>query len=369
MTWRVISTLSGALVCAVCVLSSVSCAPTTTEPGATEVAYELRMNGKLDEAKQVLEDALAQDPDYAEGHYELSRLKLHSALGNRRQLEDLLTEAQQSIDRAIEHDSSSVVYPFFAGHVGFMRAFLSMNLGEPVAAERVAHSCDAFKAALRLKPDYREAKLHLVELYGILPAEMGGDRSKAEVYMSELVKVDEIFGMKARSVLEEVGVEDWKALREKYPGNTDVLEELGKAYLREGDVIESGKCFDEAVEIDSSEVILFLDLGRYHFGWAMEMRSEDQESQEVQRTHLAAAEAAMLRYLETEHSAPMDAYALRMLSNVKHGAGEKEERNRLKEEAKALDPYHSRTTGCPGSVLFTPPGTILQDHRYMMRPY
>ena len=77
MTWLSISRPSVALVCAVCILSSVSCAPTTTEPGAAEIAYELRMNGKLEEAKQVLEDALAEDPDYAAGHYELSRLKCH----------------------------------------------------------------------------------------------------------------------------------------------------------------------------------------------------------------------------------------------------------------------------------------------------
>ncbi len=367
MTWRAISMLSGALVCAACVLSSLSCSP-ASEPGAAEVAYELRMNGKLAEGRQLLVDALAQDPNYAAGHYELARIMLHAALGdNPRKLDSLLIAAQQSIDRAVAHDSRSAIYPFFAGHVGFMRGYLAMHLGEADAAEKVARSCDAFATALRLKPDYREARLHLVELYGLLPEEMGGDRSKAEAHMSELAKVDEIFGMKAQSVLGEVSVADWEALRETHPGNTDVLEELGKAYLWQGDLIAAGQCFDEAVAIDSSEVILFLDLGRYHFVHVMEILMS--EEQEELQTHLAAAEGAMLRYLETEHPAPMKAYALRMLSKVKHGAGEKEERNRLKEEAKALDPYHSRATGSPGLVLFAPPGTILQDHRYLMRPF
>lgn len=367
MIWRAISKLSGVLVCAACVLSAVSCSP-ASESGAAEAAFELRMSGKLDEAWQLLEDALARNPDYAAGHYELARIMLHAALGHHpRKLDSLLIAAQQSIDRAVAQDSGSAIYPFFAGQVGFMRAYLAMNLGEAAAAERVAGSCEAFEAALRVKPDYREARLHLIELYGLVPAEMGGDRSRAEAHMSELAKTDEVYGMKAQSVLGEVSVADWQTLREKHPRNTDVLEELGKAYLWEGDLIASAKCFEEAVAIDSSKVILFLDLGRYHLIHTMElMRSEEQGELQM---HLAAAETAMRRYLETEHPAPMKAYALRMLSHVKHGAGDKEERDRLKEEAKALDPYHSRATGSPGLVLFAPPGTILQDHRYLMRPF
>ncbi len=38
-------------------------------------------------------------------------------------------------------------------------------------------------------------------------------------------------------MVEEVGVADWEALRETHPGNTDVLEELAKAYLWQGDLI------------------------------------------------------------------------------------------------------------------------------------
>lgn len=366
MILKIMSKLVGALVCAACLFLSVSCAP-TTERGPAEVAYELRINGKLDEAKQVLEDALSQDPGYADGHYELARVKSHMAFGDPRQTENLLTEALQSINRAVALDSSSVIYTFFAGHVHFVRAFFAMHMGEADAAERAARSCDSFTAALRLDPDYREAMLYLVELYGVLPVEMGGDRSKAEVYRTELAAKDEIYGMKARSILSEVGVADWKELYEKHPGNTDVLEELGKAYLRKGNVAEADKFFEEAVAIDSSQVILFLDLGRYHFGSALEiMESEEQET--LQR-HWAAAESAILRYLESEHPAPMKAYALRMLSKVKHGTGDKGEGDNLKAEAKALDPFHSRATGNPPAVLFTPPGMIEHDHRYLMRPF
>ncbi|MFC1572066.1 tetratricopeptide repeat protein [Candidatus Eisenbacteria bacterium] len=333
--------------------------------GVAESAYELRMKGKLDDARKMLEEALVKDPDYAAGHYELARLTLHMGLGNPREMSSLLPKAQESIDLAMEKDPTEVAYPFFAGHVRFMLAYMAMQQGGPDVAAKVASSCSAFEAALRLKPDYREAKLHLVELYADAPE--GGDRSKAEAYTSELEKEDEVFGVKARSILEDVGVADWKLLRDKYPGDTDVIEELGKAYLNKGNVIETGKCFEEAIRIDPKTAFLFMDLGRYHvFGAIQAMQSDDKE---VLQMHLSAAEIAIRRYLEFEQSAPMKAYALEMLAKVKRGAGDQEEKERLRKEAQALDPHHSKATGSPGLVLFMSPGTILQDHRYLARPY
>jgi len=366
MTWRTMSKSFGVLVCTAYVCSSLSCSP-VDEPGAAEAAYELRMSGKLVEARQLLTGALAEDPDYAAGHYELARIFVHAALGDQpRKMDSLLTAAQESIDRAVALDSTCAIYPFFAGQLGFVRAFLAMNLGEGDAAQKVASSCESFAAALRLKPDYHAARLHLVELYGLMPAEMGGDRSRAESYMAESVRRDDVCGMKAQSILGEVGIADWDALREQHPDDPEVLEELGKAYLREGNLTQAGMCFEEAMAIDSTEVILFLDLGRYHLMHMMEiLMSEEQEDLPL---HLAAAEEAMLRYLDSNPPVPMKAYALRMLSHVKHGAGDQEEVRRLKDEAKSLDPYHSRATACPSPSLFTPPGAISHEHRYMMRP-
>ncbi|MBU1699541.1 MAG: hypothetical protein KJ970_13445 [Candidatus Eisenbacteria bacterium] len=335
--------------------------------GVAESAYELRMNGKLDEAKKILDDAVAANPGYAAGHFELARVKLHMALGNPREIAALLAEAQQSIDRAIEIDPDNVIYSYFAGKVAFARAYMAMAMEEPDAKIKAARCCEAFETAVRLKPDYYEAMLHLVELYGDPPEGFGGDRSKAEAYQSKLAKKDEIFGVKARSVLENVSVADWTSLRDKYPGNTDIIEELGKAYLRENNLVEAGKCFEEAVKIDPREAILFMDLGRYHiFNVIQAMESEDKKSVE---TDLAAAEKAIQRYLEFEHPAPIRAYALEMLAKVKRGRGEQDKVDKLRKEAQALDPYYSKATGCPPLALFTPPETIFQDHRYLARPF
>lgn len=47
-------------------------------------AYELRMQGKVDEAKTLLEEAISKNPTNAAAHYELARIQLHRALGKGR---------------------------------------------------------------------------------------------------------------------------------------------------------------------------------------------------------------------------------------------------------------------------------------------
>lgn len=356
---------------AIYLLSAGAGTATSSGGGLATAAYEQRMSGHLGDAKQILEEGLAQNPADALAIFELSRLKCHMMLGgNPRLFESTLAEVQTSIDRAVELEPDNVCFAYYAGLVGAMQSFVAMNLGEPSTREKHSRACDAFATAVRLEPGYHEAKLYLVELYGVYPPEAGGDLTRAEEYMAELAKVDEIYGLKARSILEDVGITEWQLLREKHPGNTDVLEELGKAYLRGGDEAAAVQCFEEAVALDPNEASLYLDLGRHHFGLVMEiMRMRDEEQNEELQAHLAAAEAAYLKFLDEDPPTPMKAYALRMLSNVMQGAGDEERRNRYKEQAKKLDPHHSRATARPGPALFTPPGVIVHEHVYLTRPY
>ncbi len=106
---------------------------------------------------------------------------------------------------------------------------------QPDTKERIARLSAAYESVLKIKPDYPQAMLYLVEIYGILPADKGGDTVKARKYTMQLEKVDAIYGAKARSVL--LGEEGnttgyWEEVLKHHAGNADVLEELGKAYLR-----------------------------------------------------------------------------------------------------------------------------------------
>jgi tetratricopeptide (TPR) repeat protein len=112
--------------------------------------------------------------------------------------------------------------------------------------------CGYYESALKLKPDYHEALLYLVQIYGLLPEDMGGDKSKAEQYAKKLEEMDEILGAKARAILmpEEADyVEYWQKVSDKHKGNAEVLRELGRAYLFKDQVEEGVKCIDEAIGI------------------------------------------------------------------------------------------------------------------------
>ena len=79
-------------------------------------AYELRMNGKADEAKAMLEQVISDEPDNALAHYELARTKYHIMLSALKELEITLEDMRQSVDKAIENDPDNVIY-FFSQHV------------------------------------------------------------------------------------------------------------------------------------------------------------------------------------------------------------------------------------------------------------
>ena len=328
-------------------------------------AYELRMNGKADEAKAMLEQVISDEPDNALAHYELARTKLHIGLSGLKKLENALEDMQQSIDKAIEKDPDNVIYRFFAGQVAFLSAFGAAQREQPDVKEKFANLCSIYESVLELKPDYHEAILCLVQIYGLLPEDMGGDKSKAEEYAEKLEEMDDIFGAKARAILlpEEADyVGYWQKVLEKHEGSAEVLRELGRAHLFKDQTEDGVKCFEEAVRIDPGQNILLLDLARYHG-----MRSmRDKESRD---TALSSAEQAFRRYIDSEPIPPLKAFALYHLSWIKKWMGDQEESDELIKKAETIDSYHSRATGVPSPDLFVPPGEISRNNRYLFFPF
>ncbi len=334
---------------------------------ATE-AYNLRMQGKVDEAKTLLEQALSKNPDNAAAHYELARIQSYMVLGGtERETVDVLGDAQDLIDKAVEFNPKNVIYTFFAGHVHFLQAYLSaMTGGQP--KEKLARAIGDFESALKLKPDYNQAMLYLVELYSQFPEEAGGDKSKAEQYARQLEGIGGVFGAKARSMLlpEEVDrVDYWQKVLKQHEGNDDVIEELGKAYLGVDKVDDAVSCFEKAIEIDPEKASLFLDLSIYYTFRAMRARDD----KELLQTCVVSGDAALTKYIESEPIRPMRAYALGVRAKYKFFSGDREQGQALFKQAEALDPYFSKATGAPHPDLFIPPGEVSQNHRYLTRPF
>lgn len=323
-------------------------------------AYKLRMQGKVDDARALLEKAIQENSHNAAAHYELARTKFYMAT-HPQQGEDRIGEARQSIEKAIENDPNNVIYPFFEGHIALLQYYMSQT------KENAARLCGAFESALKLKPDYRQAMLYLVEIYETLPADKGGDKSKAEQYAKKLEGMDEVYGAKARWILlpgDTNRVDYWRKVLKNHQGNTDMLEEMGKAYLGADDVNDAVLCFEKAIKIDPEKTLLFMDLSIYHTWAAMGAGDNSELRQRV----ITAGDAAVTRYLDSKPVLPMEAYALGVQYKYKFHSGHKEQADEILKKAKELDPYFSMATGAPNPDLFIAVDEIPHSHRYLFRP-
>ncbi len=356
---------------AVCLVSMLSFSTwVTTGAEAQDIAtkaFDLRMTGQLDEAMAILGKAVSKNPNNASVQYELARSYLHAGLGNPRKMADMLTKSHDSIEKAANSAPDDIACHMFSGHVAFMRGYLSlMTHGDKLATK--AHfqkACEGFESAVRLKPDYKQAMLYLVELYGELPEGMVQNKALAQKYTSRLEGIDTVFAAKAKAILSSKDTSFWKNVLKRNPANADVLEELGKAYLKDNNIENAVSCFEKAVESNPQKSYLFLDLSIYHTFSAMRARRD----QALMKKHATSGDAAVTRYLDSKPIQPMQAYALGVQSKYQSHLGHKEQGKALFDKAKTLDPYFSKATGCPIPDLFIPPGTISQAHRYLARPY
>jgi tetratricopeptide (TPR) repeat protein len=347
------------------------CSPYISQQVDTTVqkAYDLRINGKLDEAKVLLEEAIVKDSSNAAAHYELARLQLHRALGvsKKENLSNLLGDVRGNINKAVKLNPQSFIYTYFSGYIGFMQAYFSLMTGDQ-PGEKHAIAMKNFESALKIKPDHYQTKLYLIELYSQFPEESGGDKSKAEQYVVQLESIGGVIGAKARSIIlpEETNrVYYWQNVLKQLNDNEDVLEELGKAYLGEDKVDSAVTCFEKAIEIDKEKTFLYLDMSIYHSFQGMRAG----EDKELLRKSLVAGDSALVRYIESKPINPMLAYAVGVRGKYKFISGDQEQGQKLIKEAEALDPYFSKATGAPSTDLFIPAGEISKNHRYLLRPF
>ena len=327
-------------------------------------AYELRMNGKADSAKVLLKQIIAEDSTNAVAWYELARIKHHIGLGNPRELFGALGDMQQTIEKAVENDPSNVIYSFYKGYVCYFRAYASFMMEQPDAKGKVEEVISAYESVLRLKPDYYETMLYLVEVLGI-PEDMGGNPSKAEAYTKQLEEMDEVYGAKARELLlpdDADKVEFWQKVLENNQCNADVLEQLGKAYLYQDNVEQGVKYLEEAIKTDPEKEILLLDLARYHIMTVM-------RDEKLKDTALPLAEELIKRYLDSEPIPPLKAYTFELLAKIRWGWGDNKGADELREKAKAIDLHFSKAFGVPPLVLFAKLDEISHYHSYFFRPF
>ena len=221
-----------------------------------------------------------------------------------------------------------------------------------------------FERVLELKPDYHAARLHLVDMYSHLTADLGGDREKATAHAKELMKFDPAWAARAKAILlpEDTGlVIYWLGVGENIKDDPMVLQELGRAYLSENDVTNAEICFRKAMELDDGKCILLLDLARYHM---QQLRTDKDKAAE----HSSLTENFLQEYLNSGPVNPHRAWCYAKLAWLKDLGGETTEGARLRDEAKRLDMWYSGEEAPPSLLLFIPPGELFNEFESYFRP-
>jgi Tfp pilus assembly protein PilF len=320
-------------------------------------AFELRLAGKVDEAKSVLEKVLAKDSTVAMAHYEMARIKHYMLVGGSGiKINDILA----SINKAVLFEPKNVTYSYYKAIVCFLNAFMSMQQGNDVAKSYIDETCRQFENVLNLKPDYYEARLYLVEIYGILPPNLGGDSLKAVVQAEKLANENSYFGAKAKASLANEGtdlIKYWKDILASDSKNPELITEVGKVYLANDDPVNAEKYFDEAIKLNPSNNIRILDLARYHMMKVMQNR-------DMATKELPVAKTFLNKYLKSipEPIIPLKAYTIGAQAIIEMILGNQAESEKFLAEAKSADKYFWRATGIPTLLLFDPPDKI--SHNY-----
>ena len=316
-------------------------------------AYELRIQGNVDEAKELLQTIIKEDSTNAMAHFELARILNYVNLRGSK-------KADTHLNKALKYDSDNVTYAYYNAKNCFLKAYIAAQQGGDNIKGLVNNACDEFLRVLELKADYPEVLMYLVEIYGMLPEDMGGDKIKAEEYTLKLEAFDKFYGAKARLVLMPEGtdmVEYWNNFIEKNGESCHALKALGNVHIFRDDINSAKKAFTKAIALDNSQNIRLLDLARFHMMKVMQKR--DLADKELQK-----AKVYTDQYLSStpEPIVPLKAYALGMKVKTEMFNGNKEAGEKLMAEAKAIDPYFSRAFGIPSLSIFEAPTQI--DHHF-----
>lgn len=328
-------------------------------------AFQLRIDGKVDKARLLLEEYSQSDSTNALTYYELSRIFLYMCPGNPKQMQSTIEKAESAIQKAVKIEPDNPIFRYFAARVQFFKSYMVLKSDQENVKSHIEDICRAYESVLESKPDYGEAILNIVELYGGFPVEWGGDTSKAAMYAGQLSQIDHVLAGKAHCIImpedfDRIGY--WQEMVKKHPGDARILDELGKTCLREVKTDQGIKYLREAMQMDPANTILHLVIANHHILKVM----QDKKNMDVS---IPLAMESLNDFLSTEPIAPLKAYALGWMAKLNYFMDKKSEGNKWSEQAELADAYFSKATGIPSADLFVPPGEISHHHTYLFQRY
>jgi tetratricopeptide (TPR) repeat protein len=330
-------------------------------------AYELRKNGKAEEARELLEKMLLNDSTNAPVWFELARTKHHMFLGGSQFTADDWKGVVDAAGKAVKYAPENEIYAYYYAYCRFFDAFISMMQQQPDASEKIGRTCDAFNAVLRLNPECHPAQLYLIDIYNYLPEEMGGNKEKAGIIVDDLGNKDKIYGAiaKAKLLPESANlVEYWQNVGNEVGMGAQVLEELGRAHLLKSNTENGTKYFTEAMQADPAKWYLTMHLVRYHL-------ISTQQDPDNRSAHLEEATKLINNYLELnpELIAPLKAYLYGTLALIRMIDGDNGGSNEYREKAASIDPYYSKATGMAPEMLYCRPDEVKIQYSSFFLPF
>lgn len=222
-------------------------------------AFELRMNGYSDSAKAILAEAVTQYPDSARIWFEYGRcidwtktddcdkfIHLYSRMNPR------LKAAKKCMYRAAKLEPDNARYHYWAGQTQGVMALASMYTPWrwPLVRFTLKHSTKQQRIAVALSPDNPQFRYDLVnfEHFGWL---LGGNKKNALLHTDTLMQQSPVYGVKARELLATKkkpfdALSGFSAILTNDSGDVQLLKELGFAYSRK--IHQDSTCLDSALQ-------------------------------------------------------------------------------------------------------------------------
>jgi len=319
-------------------------------------AYLLRMNGKADQANELLTNCLKDDSVNALAWFEMARTRHHMFLGNRQISPTEWAGVVKASGNAARLSPTNEVYAYYYAYARLFDAFISMMTQQEDAGSKTKQACADFQAVLKINPECSAARLYLIDIYSMLPPEMGGDREQAMQIAGELMAHDKLYGAIANSrLMPDTAdfVKYWEETSRETGMIARVMEEIGRAYLLKSDSERGGHYFMEAMKTDDAEKWLIWNLVRYHV-----MSTQQDPGHKAE--HLETASALITNYLKENPDLciPMKAYANGVMGLIRQVGGDNTGSQEYIAKAAALDPYFSGATGAPSEMLYFPPEKV-----------
>ena len=226
-------------------------------------------------------------------------------------------------------------------------------------------TCEAFENVLKIKPDCKQAFLYLIDIYGLLPNEFGGNKEKAENLVKSLGTLDDIYGARGKLIILQETVKEtdyWEEYITNKGENDEVLELLGKAYLMADDPLNAEKCFAKVINNTPSKAILLLDVARLYIMHIMQQIAPAE-------TELPKVKDYIFKYLNSGIEIPISvkAWCYGILSHSESILGNNDQANNYLQKANSLDANFSRAFAVP-SVDY-PPDEMVFVYKSYFKPF